>query len=408
LRGITIVRPLVTVAFISFLAPFLAAQVPSLTYRQARDIALARNLELAAARRSRAVREADVLTARQRPNPDFSMEVSRDAPHEIFSLALPLELGGKRARRVELAREQVSLADLDERQALTSLLKALRQSFYGLLAADEKIRLTEEVLKIAERVREVASERFAQGDAPRLDVIRAELGVARARAELDLAESSRTAALADLNTVLNQPAGQGAQLSGSLLDSPAGLSFEHAMELASKNNLELQTADRELAVEQRRLALLRAERAPTPTISVGLVTNAPGDYAAGAAAGITVPLPLFSRNQGEIVGSLATMELMRAHGEAVRRSVENRVFAAVARIEAHRKQVETYQQRLIPAALDLEQLAEESYRLGRDPILAVLDVQRSLRDVKQESLQAQLDYQMAIADLEEIIGGFLE
>ena len=72
---------------------------------------------------------------------------------------------------------------------------------------------------------------------------------------------------------------------------------------------------------------------------------------------------------------------------------------------AKRRQIDAYRTRVIPAAVELAALAEESYKAGRDTLLALLDAQRSLRDVKRDYLQALLDYQAALADLEEVLGG---
>jgi hypothetical protein len=57
-----------------------------------------------------------------------------------------------------------------------------------------------------------------------------------------------------------------------------------------------------------------------------------------------------------------------------------------------------------PPPLNLEALAEESYRAGRTSVLGVLDAQRSLRDLTREALQAALDLQLSLADLEELLG----
>jgi cobalt-zinc-cadmium efflux system outer membrane protein len=377
---------------------------PPLTYRAALDLATQRNLSLAAAQRQRAIRDAQVKTAGQIENPNFLMEVSRDIPHEVVSVDFPLGFGAKRARRVELAKEELTLADLDVRIETRILRRNLRQGFYGLLAADNRVRLAEEVLAVSERGKQAAQARFEEGAAPKLDMMQADLWLARARAELDLALSARATAQADLNAVLNQPPAQALTLAGQLSDVPALPGFEAAMSLAATSNVDLLAAERDLAIEQRRIALLRAERIPTPAVTLGAVINAPGEFKVGAFGGLSVAVPLFSRNQGEIAQSLAVSEEIRARHEAVRRTVENNMFGAVARLDAGRKQAETYGRTLFPTAKAILDLAEESYRLGRSSVLAVLEAQRTFRDVSREYVQSLLDLQMAIADLEEIIG----
>jgi len=115
-------------------------------------------------------------------------------------------------------------------------------------------------------------------------------------------------------------------------------------------------------------------------------------------------LPIFSRNQGEIAASIAATSQLRAQRDAMRRTVETSVFGTLAKIDAQRKQFDAYQQRLVPTAANLETLAEESYRAGRTSVLGVLDAQRNLRDFRREALQAALDLQLLLADLEETLG----
>lgn len=271
--------------------PPQSASPAPLTFQAALDLALQNNAGLAAAKRAKAIREAAIISAKQLPNPEFSFEITRDTPHETVGLGLPFELGGKRARRIDLAREEQSLADLEVRGALQSLRGELRRSFYGLLAAEERVRLADEVAAIARRVREAAQARFDEGIAPRLDVLEAELGLARASADLELERSNRIAAAAALNAVLNRPPGQPVAVSGDLSSGPPPLDAARAWELAAAANLEIVSLHREIAIEGRRADLLRAERIPTPILQGGAVLNAPGEFNSGAFAGLSVEIP---------------------------------------------------------------------------------------------------------------------
>jgi cobalt-zinc-cadmium efflux system outer membrane protein len=384
------------------------AQEAPLTFQSALDLAVANNLDLAAARRGRGVREAELRTARQYPNPELSAEAARDVPHETLSLDLPLEVFGQRSRRIDLAREQLKLSDLDEKTALQTLRREVRLAFYGLLGADQTVALAQTLLEVSERVRQGAETRVQEGAAPRLDLMQAELGLSRARAELDLARSERRGTQAELNALLNRPAGEPIALAGDLADAPPLPDLARATTLAGASNLELQAAEREVTIEERQLALLKAERWPVPVLSLGADFDAPGEFDVGPRAGLSLAVPLFSRNQGGIAGSLARIGQQRLRRDAMRRAVEARVVAALAKAEAQRAQAESFRQALVPTATSIEELAEESYRLGRTSLLAVFDAQRSLRDVKSEALQSLLTLQGAIADLEDVLGEPLE
>src|SRR5207244_7053651 len=97
------------------------------------------------------------------------------------------------------------------------------------------------------------------------------------------------------------------------------------------SNVDLVRLDREIEIEQRRLDLLKAERTPVPVFSVGGVFNAPPEFTAGLRAAVSIGVPIFSRNQGEIAGSIATSSQLRGERDAIRRDLENSVFGTSAR-----------------------------------------------------------------------------
>jgi cobalt-zinc-cadmium efflux system outer membrane protein len=397
----------VVAALVGLAAPTTAqtpAEGPPLTFQAAMNLATERSLGLAAARLQRTIREAGVQIARQYPNPELGAEVTKDTPHYTLNLAVPLELGGKRARRIDVAKAELGLADVDVRAAMKDLRRSVRQAFYGLVAADERLKVADAIVAVSERVRQVAQTRFDEGAAPRLEVLEAELGVARAKTDLDVTRSDRIAAEADLNALLNQPPGQLLAVTADLAGAPPIPTVDRAIAMATTSNVDLLALDKQMEIEQGRTKQLRAERIPTPVFSVGGVFDSPGEFNAGPSAGLTLGLPVFSRNQGEIAQSVATASQLRAQRDSTRRSVESEVFGMIAHITARRAQIEMYRTSVIPTATSLEALAEESYRLGRTPVLALLDAQRSLRDVQREYLQSLLDFQLALADLEEVIG----
>ena len=401
----TRVARLVWCLALPFVVPItLDGQVP-LTYEAALDMATSRNLRVEAARRQRAVRESAVRTAGLVPNPDLVAETSRDIPHQALSLDFPLEIGGQRSRRLDLAREELSLAESDVQVELRSVRREVREAFYSLIAANERVKLAESAVEIAQRVRDTAQARFDAGAVPRLEVLAADLGVARAATDLDLVRSLQTAFRATLNGVINLPADQPTDVAGSLSDhTAASPTYEEARRIARASNVDLVALDRQAAVEQRRVELLRAERVPTPVFSFGALWNAPGEFTVGPRFAVTMGVPLFSRNQGEIAGSLAATSQLRAQRDATERTIENALFGTVGRIQAQRQRATAYTQRLVPTAVDLESLAEESYKAGRTSILSVIEAQRSVRDIRDEAVQAALDVQISIAALEELLG----
>lgn len=380
-------------------------ELPSpLTFDAAVAYASAHNRAVDAARRGRAVRDANIRTAAERPNPDLGGDVTRDTPHQSLSIGIPIEFGSQRRRRIDVAREERSLADVEVQASLSAVRRQVRDAFFGLLAADEQVDIAQAVRDIAVELRDAAQARFEAGAVPRLEVMQATLGVSRAEADLDLARSTRRAIQAALNGVLDLPPQQALALQGSLDDRAASPTYEEALATALTTNADLVGLDREIAVEGKRLELLRAERTPVPVFSAGALFNAPGEFTVAPSASFSVALPLFSRNQGEIAASIATAAQLRGQRDAARRRVENAVWAAHQQVDTARRRVATFRQQLLPVAIELEALSQESYQAGRTSVLGVLDSQRNLRDISRDAVQAELDLQLALAELEELLG----
>ncbi|HUD73112.1 MAG TPA: TolC family protein [Dongiaceae bacterium] len=389
-------------------APVADFGATPLTFEAACALAVADNLDYRAARLGRDLRAAEVRTAGLAPNPEFSFETSDDTPHRTFSLDLPIEIG-KRGSRVALARETATLADVDDRAALLALRRRVRGGHYGLLAATESARLARAAFDAAGRVREAAEARFETGAAPRIEVMQATLGVGRAQADVHLAEADRRAALAEFNALFARPPEAPVTLAGDLGDAPALPSAERAALLAGTANADLRAAERAVAIEDRRLEMLKRDRYPTPVLSVGALYDAPDEFEdPGLRAAIAIGVPLFSRHQGEIDEAQVRRTQASLRQQALERAIEARAGAAVGRAQAQAEQALAYRTTLLPTAEEIGALAEESYRLGRATLLTLLEAQRSLRDVRHEAIAAQVSLQSALADLEDVLGTPLE
>lgn len=395
---------------IAGLAPARSRPVepPRLTLQSALELAEKQNLTLVAARQRVAVARAAIRTARQRPNPTASFTALRDEPHEGVFFGQPLELGSKRRRRIEVAEQESRLTDVEISTAARQLRRNVREAFVGALFSRTESDRRGEVLKLAERVEQIARERYEAGAVAQLEVIQAQLEVARARADFQVARQEEKVSLSQLNALLNDPATTAWDLQGSLSDLPPQFALPDLVDRAYASNAELQHLAQEQQVEERRRALLKAERIPNLELEFGTDFNAPNDFRVGPRSQVSIALPIFTRNQGEIAASVARQRVLEAESQATRRSVGGRVEAAYYDLGARQAQVELYRQDLLPAARKLEQMAEESYRAGKSSILTLLDAQRNVQQVERDYLGSLRDLQTAFAGLEETVGAPLD
>lgn len=386
----------------------LAQQPPALTLQSALGLAEKQNLDLVAVRRRRAVALAGIQIARQRPNPILSFEAMRDSPHQGLVFEQPLELGWKRGRRIDVAKEEGVLTDVEIGGLARQIRRNTRQAFYrALLARAESERLGR-VVQLAERLAQIARDRFEAGDVAQLEVIQAGLEVSRAQADRQVAEQREKVSMSQLNALMNEPAATSWELAGKLEDLGAISSLAELLERARQLNPELQHLGQEQKIEVSRRALLKAERIPNLAVQVGSDFNAPPDFRAGPRGALAIELPLFARNQGQITQSLATQQVLSAEATARERAVSARLEAGYFDIKAQQTQVELYSVKLLPVARQVEGLAEESYRAGKTSILAVVQAQQNVQAVERSYLESLFALQSMLADLEETVGGSIE
>lgn len=381
---------------------------PQLTLQSALELADRQNLDLAAARRRREVASAGVRIAGQRPNPTVAFTALRDEPHEGLFFDQALELGGKRQRRIEVAKQEGALTELDIEALARQVRRNTREAYYSLAFARADSERSLQVLKLAQRLKQIAEQRYEAGAVPQLEVTQADLEVSRAEAGFRLAEQEEKISLSQLNVLLNEPAESPWALARTLQDLPPRVELPDLIKRAEGANAELQRLGQEQKVEESQRSLLKAERIPNLDLEAGADFNSPHDFRVGPRSQVLLTLPIFNRNQGEIAQSLANQRVLEAEAAATRRAVAGRVQAAYFDLSARLSQVEIYRQTLLPATRRLESLAEESYQAGKANILTVLDAQRNVQEVERENLDVLLTVQTAFAGLEETVGAPLE
>jgi cobalt-zinc-cadmium efflux system outer membrane protein len=378
-----------------------AAVAAPFTLQAALAAADAHNRALAAARLGRAVDEAGVGVAGERPNPEFSFEAARDTPHEVFSLNLALEAGGKRSRRLELANATLARTSADIAVLTLDIRRQVRIAYYELVAATERSRVTADLRSFAERTREAARDRFQSGAAPQLELLQAELTLAQAANEEQAANGQLQAARALLGTLLGTPLDD----STEPVDGFDASNVPAAIDTAIAARADIIALDRAIDEAVAREGLARAMRTPDPIVSGGLLTDAPPEFQVGWRAGLAVTLPVFTRHDAAVRVETARILQLKAEREARIAALTGDATAAAARARAARQSYLRYRDEIIPQLATIASLAELSYRSGQTGLTAYLQALQSAREVRLRAGETGLEYQTALADLERALGG---
>jgi outer membrane protein, heavy metal efflux system len=378
-----------------------ATESATITLQSALASAEEHNRTLVAARLGRAVDLAGIDVARQRPNPEASYEGARDTPHQIASLALPLELGGKLARRVDVAN--ATLARTTAELAIQSLdiRRQVRVAYFDLVAAANRVQITSELRSFAERTRNAARDRFESGAAPRLEALQAELALAQADNEQEAAQGRLGAARAALNTLI----GRAPDAAADPADSFGAGAIPADLAAAIAAHPDVVAIDRAIdeAVARERLAV--AMRKPDPTLSGGVLIDSQPEFMYGWRFGVAIAIPVFTTHKADVQVETARVAQLRAEREARVATLTGDVAAAAARAQAARRAYLRYRDEIIPQLVTIESMAEDSYRSGQTGITAFLQALQAARQVRLTATDVGVEYQGALADLERALGG---
>jgi outer membrane protein, heavy metal efflux system len=390
------------------LIPLGVAGQQALDLRSALTLADSSNLELRAARQQRALALAGLTTARQLPNPTLSFTAARDTPHEGVAVDLPIELGGKRGKRIAVAQEEQKATEIDLNVLGRQIRRRTREAFFRSLSAREQTAQAKTALALATRVRDLVQQRFEAGAVAELEVLQAEVELARATADYETTAQAQRSADVVLAALLNRAIDTPLAIEGRLDVTPPATSLESLTAEAMQSNADLLKSAQDLRTEEKRLTLAKAERIPNLDLSAGADFNSPPDFRTGGKGGISMTLPLLYRGQGEVAISSARLELLRLTVVSQRVNASAQVASAYFDYMAKARQAQQYRERIVPQTVRMEQMAEDSYQAGKTNMLTLLDAQRRLNDIQKAYLDALFAAQSSFAALEEAVGASLD
>jgi cobalt-zinc-cadmium efflux system outer membrane protein len=365
--------------------------------------ALASHPRLIAARLKRAVNLASRDVAAERLNPEFRVELAKETPKEGYTVAMPLELGGKRTRRLQVADATIATGDAEVNQAMAEVQADVRRAYFAQFVAEQRQALLEEMQGLAQRARDAAQARFDAGGVPRLEVVQAQLALADVQNQAVAARGTVTAARASLNAAVGLPLDTPTTVEASLDPGP-GLATTAAVARARAASAELAAIDRRIDEQRARVALAQALRRPDVTPEATLTRRAEPEFDTGWRAAVAMTMPVFTTHRAAVRVEEATLAQLTSEREAAAARISGEVASASAIAEAQRQQYLRYRDDILPQALEVERMAEDSYKLGQTGIAAYLQALQASRDVRLRSIQSAADLQSALADLERAIG----
>ena len=382
-----------------------SATVNALTLSTALTLAMQHNPSLRAARQGLAASEGAVLQSQARPNPEISIG-QEDTRRETRSTSLqwnqPIEIGGKRAARMQVAEHgrQLAQAELDLAQA--TLRADVRAAFVNLLAAQERVGLAQHTLQIAAQARDAASKRVQAGKSAPLEETKARVAESSAQLALSQAQSGQRTARQQLAMFWGAAASSLGAAQGQIHQLPA---LPSSIELLSKIEQSPQMARvQQVFLQSKSVAELeRAKRLPDPSVSLG-VKRAQEVGRNQLLLGISVPLPLFDNNRGNQLQALRLADKAEDELMATRQRLQAQLLESHELLQTSRAQSQQLAEVVLPAAQSAFDVATKGFTLGKFNYLDVLDAQRTLAEARSLYLEQLVTTHRAAADITRELG----
>ncbi len=241
----------------------------------------------------------------------------------------------------------------------------------------------------------------------------ARVEVARSEGREIEAERGLNPLLARLRTLLGLPVGDDVNFDGAVERRPLAITPDELTRLALENRPDLKTFEAARAKGDAAVELAETERIPNVTLGVGYTHERSVD-ATGVedektrdnllGVKISIPLPLFDRNQAGIREARARKLSAESRLEFSRTSVAREIEGDYARLAAAEKALDLYATGILPQLEENLKLVQEAYQLGEVGILSVIEEQKKYIEVHDGYLAALADRQTALARLEASVG----
>ncbi|PPC92937.1 MAG: cobalt-zinc-cadmium resistance protein [Methylotenera sp.] len=382
----------------------------SLTLQQALSLALEVNPEIAVSIREREAFEGVKTQAAVRPNPTISTSIQdtrRDNRQTFLQLNQEIELGNKRQVRIEAADALYSKANLELDQKKAEIHADTVAAFYEVLVAQEKLNLSKSSVDIADAARDASTKRVQAGKSSPVEETKSKIAASAARIELSQANALLISARKKLAALWGDLAPTFVLAEGNVALLPE---FAPLADLTMKLELapSIQLAKSEIASRNALTKIEQSKATPNITLSAGVVNNQELGGINQALLGLSMPIPIFDRNQGNLQEAVSREYKAQDELTLLQNQLQTQLAMQYEQFIASKAMAKSYEAEILPGAQSAFDAATKGFQAGKFNFLDVLDAQRTLFQAKTQYIQALLNAHQAVAEIERILGDVVD
>lgn len=383
----------------------------SYSLSQILDIAIERNPLLAGAKGTMEQSRGQQVAAGAYPNPSFITSAGPGAIRDpsngahifehTFVVQQPLEWLGKRQARQEVADAGVEGASAGLDETRLNVAADVKVAFYQLLLAQRDAELATQNMTLVEEVFRTVKARVAAGEATSFDALKANVELQKAQKEVARTTNTVVVAKSRINTLSAGALGKQFSIEGDFQSLRREIDVDRLVAQTFEQHPALRRFSKLAEQADHAVRLERESRIPNVSL-LGEYHREAGDES--FTAGLSVPVPLWYRRQGEIQSALGVKHRAEAEKLRAQNELEQAITQYAQEVRTAQDQLQVFETGLLKQAEQTLRVARRSFRYGAASLLEVLDAQRVYRQTLSEYAQARADLSIALARLERATG----
>jgi outer membrane protein, heavy metal efflux system len=395
-----------------------------LTVERLVELGASRRRDLLAARQRLAIAEGKLTQAGFRPNPTLDAEYGSPRflggeAEQDFSVGVSqvFELGGKRNKRVAVARLELEQIRAEVLYLERQLAAEIRTAYANALAAARQLDVLEKLIKADEEIVRAVEARLKEGDVAPLDVNLVKVEADRLRVQVIGVKSELETELLRLRNLIGADVSDALRLAPQTERPPRlDLGLSELTELALRQRADLQAARLAEQIGDARINLAKANAVPNVAGAVRYSRSRQiFDFPAAVGGnlikrdseltfGVSIEIPIFNRNQGEIASATGEKIQAERQREFLETEIKTSVATAYRKYRAAAEQLVLYATQILPRSEENLSSIRAAYGFGEFSVFEVVSEQRRLTENVTGYNQVLRDYYAALAELEAAVG----
>ncbi|HSM85033.1 MAG TPA: TolC family protein [Candidatus Limnocylindrales bacterium] len=357
--------------------------------------------------------QAQEITANLRPNPVLSGDsqflplfspgqLSNDVEQYDVGLGYTFERGGKRHKRLLAARDQTAVTSSQVADAERTLTFNVAQQFINALLAQSNLEFAEDGLKSFQQTVDISAQRYKAGDISEGDYLKIKLQLLQFQTDVSSARVAKVQALGSLRVLIGYATlPQDFDVAGDLAYQPLTARLDDLEARALAERPDLRAAQQGIKAARSQVELARANGKQDVTLTTNY-SHTPGLNSASWF--LSIPLPIFDRNQGEIARTRFALSQAELNEKANEDTVMTDVTNAYESARTNQEVVQLYTSGYLKQAQDSRDISAYAYKGGAATLLDFLDAERSYRATQLAYRQALAAYMLSLEQLRQAVG----